>query len=406
MMFRPLRILVFILFMSATVGAQSPPGISNGEGSGETTGRMWAVVIGVSRYQYLPSEDWLSSCHKDAEAVAKFLRSPRGGSIAETRLKLLVDQEATARNIRVALDRVINGSGPGDTVFVFYAGHGKVRPYGGGEAAYLLAYDTEPDLLNATAIPMDEIHRYVDVHLKRAAQVILITDACHAGAIKPIGLDTSLRTRSIAEYLQAVGERMGVLNLMACRRDEVAYEDTRLGGHGVLTYAFLRALNGHGSSTRDGVVRIQDVLEYVSYQVPRLTNQKQHPRYSTNYKDEFPLANLSKGGPELNLPEPPSNELASYVGGAQATSVFSRSRKSLTLKVIGAQRLSELYLVKEGQQLTVGTALSPLNTLVVQNVTPGEYTLVQLLDNGQERRWDFDLTRNGATFDVRSGTLK
>ena len=406
MMFRPLTILALLLTLTASVVAQGLPGMSNGEGSEGSTGRMWAVVIGVSRYKYLPTEDWLSSCHKDAEAVAKFLRSPRGGNIAESRLKLLVDEEATARNIRVALDRVINGSGPGDTVFVFYAGHGKVRPYGGGEAAYLLAYDSEPDLLNATAIPMDEVHRYVDIHLKRAAQVILITDACHAGAIKPIGLDASVRTRSIAEYLQAVGERMGVLNLMACRRDEVAYEDARLGGHGVLTYALLRALNGNGSSTREGLVRIQDVLEYVSYQVPRLTNQKQHPRYSTNYKDEFPLANLSKKGPDLGLPEPPSDELASYVGGAEATSVFSRSRKSLTLKVIGAQRLSELYLVREGQQLTVGTALSPLNTLVVQNVTPGEYTLVQLLDNGQQRRWDFELTRNGATFDVRSGTLK
>ena len=114
MMFRPLTIFALLLTLTASVVAQGVPGMSNGEGSEGSTGRMWAVVIGVSRYKYLPTEDWLSSCHKDAEAVAKFLRSPRGGNIAEYRLKLLVDEEATARNIRVALDRVINGSGPGD----------------------------------------------------------------------------------------------------------------------------------------------------------------------------------------------------------------------------------------------------------------------------------------------------
>ena len=277
---------------------------------------------------------------------------------------------------------------------------GTVRRYGSGDAAYLMAYDSEPDYLNATAIPMDEIHRYVDVHLGRASQVIMITDACHAGAILPTSpVNARDETRSLSEYLENIGEREGVLNLMACRRDEVAYEDARLGGHGVLTYALLRALNGEAGSTRDGKVRIQDVLEYVSYHVPRLTNQRQHPRHSTNYTDEFPLADLNEKGPELNLPEPPGNKLQANTGN----SVYQRGKRA-TLKVVGAERLAELYLVREGEQRTIGRALSPSNVLVTEDLLPGEYTLVHLLE-GEEKSWEVSLSRGSVTFDVRTGEI-
>lgn len=392
------RALLWLVLLQG-VWAQGVPGLNTSRRQVEvpSTGR-WAVVVGVSEYEHLPEKSWLKSCDKDARAFADFLLSPRGGSVPPEQMKLLTNQEATARNIRVALDSAITESAAGDVIYFFYAGHGKVRKYGSGDAAYLMAYDSEPDYLNATAIPMDEIHRYVDVHLKRASQVIMITDACHAGALLPTSPVTNRdSTRSLSEYLENIGERDGVLNLMACRRDEVAYEDARLGGHGVLTYSLLRALDGQGNSTRDGKVRIQDVLEYVSFEVPRLTNQRQHPRHSTNYTDEFTLSDLNKKGPDLTLPEPPGNKLQASVGAYHGG-------KRATLKVVGAERMAELYLVRDGEQRTIGRALSPTNVLVTENLVPGSYTLVHLVE-GVEKTWEVNLEKGAMTFDVRSGQI-
>ena len=117
------------------------------------------MIIGVSEYQNLPKKSWLLSSHKDAQALADFLQSPRGGSLPQAHLKSLLNRDATTRNIRVALDSVISKSQPGDVVYFFFAGHGKVRTLGGGDAAYLLPFDAEPEFLNATALPMEELHR-------------------------------------------------------------------------------------------------------------------------------------------------------------------------------------------------------------------------------------------------------
>ncbi len=392
---------ILLCLLVAPVFSQGIPGLTSRARREVPPERRWAVLVGISEYAHLPKSAWLLNCHSDAQALALFLQSPRGGGIPDSNIKLLLNNEATARNIRLALDFLISNAGPGDVVYFFYAGHGKVRRFGSGEAGYLLPYDGEPEHLNATAIPMDEVHRYVDVHLRQASQVVMVTDACHAGALVPVKPTEGRRLHSISEHLQAIGERDGVLNLMACRRDEVAVEDSRLGGHGVLTYALLRALNGEARTSRAGVVTIQDVLEYVGRAVPRLTRQQQHPRHNSNYLDEFPLAYLDRPGPELNLPEAPGNVLES--GGDSIDLKHARGRA--TLRVLGGKAGAEFYLVQGSEQRTVGRVLSEANVLVSDGLQPGSYTLVRASAGGLQE-WPIKLENGTSSFDVRTGELR
>lgn len=352
--------------------------------------RHWALLVGVSEYKELPERQWLSSCATDAADIGKFLQSSRGGSFAADHVKLLTDKQATTQNVRLGMDSLIKRIEPGDVVWVFFACHGKVERYGAGEVAYLLMYDSNPEFLNATALPMDEVRRYVDVNLRQALQIIFITDACHAGALGAAP-DPNVRVGSMADQLITVGDRNGVLNIMACRRDESAVEDPFLGGHGVLTYAILRALNGYGDS-HEQVVRAQDVLEYVGRTVPRLTDQLQHPRHSTNYLDEFPMAYLKHPAPALRLPDP------------RGSSLEITSRAGATLRVVGGPQNSEFYLVQGQEQRTVGRVLSAANTLVLENLAPGDYDLVQEL-GGKVTRWNIQLTPGPHSFNVRAGGL-
>lgn len=390
--------LCFWLLLGAQVWAQGIPGMESGlrkEFPGPD--RHWALLVGVSEYKELPERQWLSSCATDAADIGKFLTSVRGGSFPLDHVKLLTDKQATTQNVRLGMDSLIKRIEPGDVVWVFFACHGKVERYGAGEVAYLLMYDSNPEFLNATALPMDEVRRYVDVNLRQALQIIFVTDACHAGALGAAP-DPNVRVGSMADQLITVGDRNGVLNIMACRRDESAVEDPFLGGHGVLTYAILRALNGYGDS-HEQVVRAQDVLEYVGRTVPRLTDQMQHPRHSTNYLDEFPMAYLKHPAPALRLPDPRSSVLE-----AGTRSLEQGSRAGATLRVVGGPQNSEFYLVQGAEQRTVGRVLSAANTLVLENLAPGDYDLVQDL-GGKVTRWNIQLTPGPHSFNVRAGGL-
>jgi uncharacterized caspase-like protein len=356
-------------------------------GRDNAAAETWAVLIGVSRYAHLPESDWLKGADADARALARFLESPRGGSVPSDHVQVLVNEQATVSNIRLALDRLIRSTRHGDVAWIFFAGHGKVEWYGGGEVGYLLASDSDPRVLNATALPMDEMRRYVDVNLRQADQVLLVTDACHAGRLGPEG-ESARILGTVNERISEIGERSGVLNLMACRRDEKAVEDPRLGGHGVLTACLLQALDGAGTYSSDDVVRVEDVLEYVMRKVPELTGGRQHPRYGTNYSDEFPLAWLRRPGPRLDLPAP-----------------RRQSGRTATLRVEGARAGEEVYLVRGGEQRTVGRAIDDGNVLVVEGLAPGRCELVSVM-NGTVKRWKIDLEPGLDTFDLREGGLR
>src|SRR5262245_13752434 len=66
-------------------------------------GKLWAVVIGVSRYKNLAPKSQLEFAHRDAEDFAAFLQSPKGGGYPQSQLTLLTNQAATLSAIRSAL---------------------------------------------------------------------------------------------------------------------------------------------------------------------------------------------------------------------------------------------------------------------------------------------------------------
>lgn len=402
--------IALLLFLAASCWAQGGPGSYTGSRKRFPSGdKRWALVVGISEYKNLPRSQWLLSGAKDAEAIAGFLQSPRGGGLPDDHLKLLLNEEATTQNMRLALDFLVKNTKPGDVVTIFFAGHGRVESYGSGEIGYLLPYDSDPDVLNATALPMDEVRRFVDQHLGHASQVILITDACHSGALNSKPGTPSWKTASITEHLRAVGERDGVLNIMACRRDEVAIEDPRLGGHGVLTYALLRALNGAAIPTEGGIIRNQELLAYVMGQVPRLTDQAQHPRHSVNYTDEFPLANLNLEGPAYQPPQSPINVLESQngqsVSSLRSSSAFATQHEVVTLKIHGASQGSEVYLVHDNEQRSLGSPMMDRVVLVAEDLKPGKFTLIYR-QGAEIKKWPIELKAGKQAFDVSSGSAR
>src|SRR5499426_845163 len=88
-------------------------------------GQLWAVVIGISSYRNIPPEGQLRFAHRDAEDLAAFLRTPRGGGFPSNHIKVLLNQDATLSAIRTAIGTwLVRSAEPDDVIYIFFAGHG------------------------------------------------------------------------------------------------------------------------------------------------------------------------------------------------------------------------------------------------------------------------------------------
>lgn len=293
-----------ILWMSLPAGmAQTMPEvrrdlrlerIENSPGF-ERQGKLWGVVIGVSRYKNVPPQAQLRFAHRDAEAFAAFLQTPNGGGFPSSNLKILLEENATLSAIRTALGTwVARSAEPADVVYLYFAGHGVTE---GEREGYLLGYDSDPQDLYATALSISELDKIVTERI-RARTVVLLVDACHAGHLGWASRGPGEHAL-ISRYMGEVGQRgHGVFRLLASRADERSYEGEQWGGgHGAFTYFLLEGLRGKADRDKDGVVRATEVIEFLSETVAAETKALQHPRAAGHLDPSMPLSVVGTASP-------------------------------------------------------------------------------------------------------------
>ncbi len=102
--------------------------------------KTYAVVVGISDYQDEQIPD-LRFADRDAEAFAKFLRSPAGRALDEDHLKVLINNQATAAQFAIALDWLWEVAKEKDKVIIYFSGHGDVERKSITQPGYLLCWD-------------------------------------------------------------------------------------------------------------------------------------------------------------------------------------------------------------------------------------------------------------------------
>ena len=254
--------------------------------------KTFALLIGVSKYQKLPHDLWLQYADADAKTFSDHMSSLRGGGVPPDQMVVLTNEGATTAAVRNAFQTFLkNRAGKKDTIFILVAGHGIVDTRG----AYILTYDSDPEDLSATALPMSELQSLVDDELSKVGRVVFLADVCRAATIG------SLKTDAVGGAIEKLGEAQGeMLGLMAARPKEVSYEGPNFGGgHGAFTYSVLKGLTGAADNNDDRSVEAGELIEYVQGNVKKLTNDKQHPRDFGNMANETKLSDLSKAGIQL-----------------------------------------------------------------------------------------------------------
>ncbi len=257
-------------------------------------GRTFALLVGISEYARLRREEQLQFAAADAQSMASFFRSPRGGAVPPEDTHLLTDRNATSAALRNAIGGTIREQATKqDTVFIFIAAHGIFDQRG----AYIVTYDTDPEDLAATAVPMAELQRLIEEEFSHVGRVFLFVDICRAGTIGSIAGN---KIHSAVEALLRL-QATDLFVLLSSGPRQYSFESERFGGgHGAFSYFLLRGLNGDADADKDGRVRVGELAEYVRSSVRQATRGKQTPRESGTMDTETVLVDgLDKPGVDL-----------------------------------------------------------------------------------------------------------
>ncbi len=242
-------------------------------------GDLYALVVGVSTYRSYKIPQ-LKLAAKDARDFAALLNAQKT-LFRRTDIHLLVNEEATEREIRKYLDYKLSRATKDDTVIVFLSGHGATDPSMPGDF-FFVAYDTDPEYLASTAVNMTESR-----FLKRlsAKRIVLFADTCHSGGFSNVAtksLETPLKSLA-----RQIAESEGKVMLASSRDDEVSIEKPNLP-NSIFTYYLIQGLKGEAAD-KDGIVTLKNLYDFVHKETVQETSGIQHPRLVGNLEGSFPL---------------------------------------------------------------------------------------------------------------------
>ncbi|MGB6686930.1 MAG: tetratricopeptide repeat protein [Terracidiphilus sp.] len=229
--------------------------------------QSYALVIGIANYENLPASAQLHFPDRDAQAIYTTLISQQGGEFPANHVHMLTNSQATLANVLRELDTWLPSiTAPDDRVLIYFAGHGFIS----GGKGYLAPYDIDLHNIAATALPMDTLGKLIGTQIKGKWKVLL-TDACHSGAITPETDPTQLNSLLLQLH-------QSIFSLTASRDREQSFESADWGGgHGIFTYYVVQGLQGAADANGDGVVTADELAEYVHTNVREATGSRQNP---------------------------------------------------------------------------------------------------------------------------------
>lgn len=257
-------------------------------------GRRWAIVVGVSRYKdhRIPS---LRYAARDAQLFHEWLTSAEGGRYSPAHTKLLLDDQATFRNIKHALFQWLGRALEEDMVTIYFSGHGTPQSPDAPQNLFLVPHDADYDHIAVTGFPMWDIETALKRFIK-AKKVVVIADACHAGGV---GVEFAHARRAIGVVENRISESLqslsrvnhGVAVITSAGPSQLSREGKQWGGgHGVFTHFLLQGLKGHADYNHDQRVTLGELIPYLSEQVRRETRSTQSPEVSGKFDPALSLS--------------------------------------------------------------------------------------------------------------------
>ncbi|WP_051835438.1 caspase family protein [Streptomyces sp. NRRL S-481] len=251
-----------------------------------------ALIIANDRYADQGLRK-LKAPAQDATALAGVLHDAQIGDF-----EVEVVSNASADTMRRHIQRFFNDRRRDDTLLLHFSCHGLKSESG---ELYFAASDTEPRLLDATAVPAQFVRGCMS--RTKAGRTVLFLDCCYGGAFSRGS--TSVRAAGDVNVLESFTTERPVSGrgwavITASDSMEYAFEGEELAGNSaprpsVFTHAVVRGLGtGEADLDADGEVSFDDLYEYVYEQV-REQNPNQTPKKTVEMRGDLRLAHSRRG---------------------------------------------------------------------------------------------------------------
>jgi hypothetical protein len=232
--------------------------------------KMYVVCLGVNKYAD-PKINPLGFPVADAEAVADIFRGGAASLYDVNEVKPLTNEQVTPDTWKKTLadlrSKLKDRAQPDDLVVFFLAGHGIVDE--ATQKYYYVGHDftlADLDRKNYKAcLSWDDFATLADVPCRK----LVLLDTCHSGALQP------LRSRDLKTAVRELQADV-IFSVTASTGEQRAAEKAEWH-HGAFTRCLLDALNGGADQSRDGVIRLDEVVPYVKDAVDKLTSGRQTP---------------------------------------------------------------------------------------------------------------------------------
>ncbi|MCA9268507.1 MAG: caspase family protein [Planctomycetales bacterium] len=268
--------------------AAPPPPDPDAPPSVGKTGKRYGVCIGISQYQHERIQD-LQVSHIDAQKMAEALKQ----DCHLDDVVLLTNEQATRANIEQAIFHdLVQKSHAGDSVFIFFSGHGgRTADQNGDEEDGFDEYLVPNDGIlgkEETMILDDTFARWMQELSGR--QIAIFMDNCYSGgasksidgglvpskSVTPAGAKGSLFDGMEAEIKRTkdLGQQQTCV-LAACQANQLAWEMPASQSGSVLTHYLLESLKDDSAdANKDGNLTVQESYQFIQQKVETYVKDK------------------------------------------------------------------------------------------------------------------------------------
>jgi WD40 repeat protein len=261
---------------------------------GKMNYKVWFIGIGVSNY--LDTGFNLKYAVKDVEDIAKSVKE----KYPEAKITLLTNSEVTKERILILKNELLN-TGVNDKVIISLSGHGLLST---DLDFYYATYNMDFEHPEKNGLLYEDLQGILDGIPAR--NKLIMVDACHSGEVdktetiefadtvlsagvtgttskgakvivnkKSVGLENSFEL--MQELFSDMSKGNGAVVISAAGGKEYALESARWN-NGVFTYSVLNGLkNNAADANKDGQVSVNELKNYVSTEVQKLTSGSQKP---------------------------------------------------------------------------------------------------------------------------------